>query len=163
MFPWRPRLRRPVRRRLCAALALAAYLAAAIGFPVSAAPRSDSPADRGPAHARGRPCCCGSADGCCCSAPQAEETPEAAPPCCVGKGASKHGSSAGVRWVIGVEALKCRGHATLWISSGCVLPPEPPFAWAVRLDPAGPTPAADCSPVTLDSGPPTPPPRSRCL
>jgi hypothetical protein len=163
MFSRRTTPRRPVRRRLCAALAIAAYLAAAIGFPVSTAPRPASHPEGVPAPARGRPCCCGSTDGCCCSLPPAEETPEAVPPCCVGKGRSGGGSSAGVRWVVGVEALKCRGHATLWISSGCVLPPEPPFAWAVRLDPAGPTPAADSSPVTLNSGPPTPPPRSRCL
>src|SRR5262249_12218683 len=113
----------PVRRRLSAALVLVAYLAAAVGFPVSAAPPKER--DSTPAPARGRPCCCGSADACCCSVPEADgkaaepdDPAEAPSPCCVGK--ETHG---GVRWVVGLQALKCRGHATLWISAGTVLPP----------------------------------------
>src|SRR5262245_5388406 len=161
MLSRRTILGRPVRRRLCAVVALVAYLAAAIGFPVSAAPRTERP----PGPDRKPSCCCPVADGggCCCSSGGAEEPPT----CCAGKGApadrpaTDDGPTPGVRWVIGAAALKCQGHGTLWISVGSVLPPELPFVWGTYQPPAGPAPSVEVRPVVCASGPPTPPPRSR--
>jgi len=155
----RTTFRSTVRRRLCAALVLAAYLGAAVGFPVSAAPARRGAAD--PV----RPCCCGNAGACCCSVPSAADPA----PCCAGKTPSHQAKTdgdaarAGVRWVVSVGVPKCGGHATLWVTVGTALPPAAPFAWRAEFAPSEPPAFVDPSPPLRSCGPPTPPPRSRCL
>ena len=176
--PRRKSLWRTLPRRAWAGLMLAGYLAAAVGFPVPAAPRPDG-AGRSPcaggscgcsaeARANGTCCCAGAKarpesapETPCCAAPP--RGPEACPhcsararadlpPCCAqgtgggccgacqrqGHPARTEGETrppapaqgAAWRWVAGISALRCRGLATVWVSSGWVPPPPEPPAWA---------------------------------
>ena len=157
------------RRRYCACLTLVAYLATAFGFPM--------PSD---AHSSSAKAACGcdirdiAANGsCCCSGPKAASHPS----CCTVPDTAKRSSSdkldpqppgdnyrdvpaAGVRWVIGIAAVSCGGHSTLWVSAGLVLPAPAPVVWQPQLVlSAWLCPAADfCIPTSLI--PPDPPPRT---
>jgi hypothetical protein len=62
--------------------------------------------------------------------------------------------------VIGIAALACGGHSTLWVSAGFVLPAPAPVVWQPQLVISGQLCLADdfCIPTYL--APPDPPPRS---
>jgi len=65
----------------------------------------------------------------------------------------------GKGWIVGVTALQCQGHSTLWASAEAVLPPGPPLTWnpwPVLVDQVV---LADQYPSFLSSKPPDPPPR----
>jgi hypothetical protein len=64
-----------------------------------------------------------------------------------------------LRWTLAVAALKCTGHATLWISTGAALPPSPPLVWRPFLEAGGWLSwRHDCR-TDLSSKPLDPPPR----
>jgi hypothetical protein len=65
----------------------------------------------------------------------------------------------GVRWVLGIAAMKCRGHSTLWVSAGVVLPPTLTLVVRPLLHPIGWIAGAEEVPVLADHIPPLPPPR----
>jgi hypothetical protein len=93
-------------------------------------------------------CCQDHHQPCCENTSQEQEKPE---PSSQGK--------KGKRWVLGVMALQCQGHATMWASAGTVLPPEPPLTWSpwpVLLDRFD---LADEFAFVLSFHPPEPPPR----
>jgi hypothetical protein len=76
----------------------------------------------------------------CCSSqsrPQSEQ-PSCCPnhrPCCESGSGEQGNRKAPTKtkkakgWVLGVMALQCQGHSTLWASAGTVLPPGPPLTW----------------------------------
>jgi hypothetical protein len=161
------------RRRYCAGLTLVAYLATAFGVPM--------PAEAGAAHGgaacgcatiatcEGGQCCCSghaapangatptqsvlpmnSAGHACCTTPAKDALPDAD---------NEHHSATGIRWVIGIAALECRGHSTLWVSAGLVLPAAPPVAWRPLLTFAGRLPTSDPIVYAATLIPPDPPPR----
>ncbi len=175
---------RSLRRRLCAGLTLLAYVMTAFGVPLpaDAGPRPCSGAACGCA---GDECSKGS---CCCSPQLAKPPPKkscctGAPgctmPCC------QHGTptsgcphdeqrpaqppspdptdddapTSGVRWALGIAAMKCRGHSTLWVSAGVVLPAPAPRADRPPLDPAGWLSWSDDFAHAASPLPPVPPPR----
>ncbi len=184
--PWRR-----FARRVGVVFALAAYLVAAIGFPI---PATASPR-RGAYPCSDLPCGCESAEacwsGCCCltveerwawarehnvepppyaerpsakksdSLPRCancEPEPAAKPrPCCM-KG-STAASSGGVRWVVGMRALGCRGQATVWIASGAVTAPPAALEWQPFAPPAEWLSPAHETPLGMGLVPPDPPPR----
>src|SRR5262245_41123526 len=175
----RPGQRRPLRQQLCAVVSLIAFLIAALGFPIPVPAKkcgdgvfacqglgcgcetaeqcatcgcfgagetcSRSVAPPFPAETS---CCCGNPKGsCCCSGPATTHD------CC------QSSPPVTVRWVAGLSALKCKGVATLWATSGAVIPPPPDITFAPCL-PAGEwLPLAGDAPVTIAVRPPVPPPR----
>src|ERR1700677_2434579 len=147
-------------RRWCAGLALFSYLTTITGFPLPAATFADGGSIR--------PCGCpvaGPEEVCCCvtgHAVSAEPEPEEPPPaptrpCCakrtphpsasqapdkikVAAAPTKKPSNpgAGLRWVVGMSALRCQGQSTLWMTSGAVtVPPSPLRIDAAPLDLVG--------------------------
>lgn len=174
----------PLPRRAGACVALAAYLFAALGFPVPASARPGRAASGAPA----RPCGCeheGGCDGaCCCCQPRAGVSPQPAatsccdahpsagdqlvPPCCADpskEGTGSEGTAPGsdprpvFRWHFGLSAPTCGGLKTLWVSTGAVLPPGPPLAWTFVPAPAGAVVLEVPSPLSNPASPPDPPPR----
>jgi hypothetical protein len=175
-------------RRIGVVVALAAYLVAAIGFPI---PAASAKGNGVPFPCMDHPCGCQSAEqcwrGCCCMTveerwawarehnieppPYAERPPAhhctdcdqhdtAKPRPCCAKG-KDHTTAGGVIWVGGPGALGCHGHATAWIASGAVtLPPAAPV-WQPLTPPAGWLSSAPERPLGLSLVPPDPPPRLR--
>ena len=79
--------------------------------------------------------------------------------CCEPEGKPAATSRPGVRWVVGASALRCRGLATEWATTGAVLPPDVPAAWEPRpVTGAWVRPAASLA-SPLPESPPSPPPR----
>jgi hypothetical protein len=136
------RFRQKFKRRLCTAVALLAYLAAAIGFPLPKAAARPAAAGCGQ-----RVCCCGTAaqckaSGCGCGHQSAPPVEKAPPACCAKKPVAKStcctpapakapgkDKQAPVRWVPGMAAQKCGGGGVEWISANAALPPIAPFDW----------------------------------
>ncbi len=58
------------------------------------------------------------------------------------------------------SALRCRGLASLWVSTGAVLPPPRPLSWSPYLVPAGWLALVDASLPAFVSAPPDRPPRA---
>lgn len=183
---------RSTPRRLCAGLALAAYLLTAFGLPLPAAV---------PAKDRSRPfpcqdhvCGCGTAAqclrDCCCYTPEeksawarargleapaadqgwrtarfrdrSSETPAAAD--CPKCSARSKQREAPSRWRLAMSPLRCQGHGTLWITTGAVLPVPPAVTWALLLPPVGWLPRTDLAGLTLSFDLLDPPPRATaCL
>jgi hypothetical protein len=65
----------------------------------------------------------------------------------------------GVYWVIGMSAMKCRGHSTTWVSAGTVLPSPPLGVFNLTFQPIGWLVIADELASAVDRIPPDPPPR----
>lgn len=177
---------RSLCRRVGAGLTLLAYVITAFGLPLPAdsAARTagaaacgctgDECGDAGcccAKHGRAaRPAqqaksCCTGQPGCtmpCCrhDAPT-ERSPQDHPPAPSHDGESSDDDvpATGVRWVIGIAAMKCRGHSTLWVSAGVVLPPPVPCADSPALDPTGWLSWSSEISFTADLLPPIPPPR----
>jgi len=117
---WRKTCWKLARPGISAVMVLA-YLAAAIGYPLPAT-QSTHPCGQSV-------CCCGS-DACgscgsrqptarsCCPREDSSQTSAVA----------KTATDASVRWVVGIEALKCHGHATAWITVAAALPPALPVS-----------------------------------
>jgi hypothetical protein len=140
---------------LLAAVALVAYLAAAIGFPLPARP--------------GAAGCCAGACGCpaeeqarasCCCAP-AKRAPKR-PNCCQrqAKGDAGAPREATLRWVIGEQQQRCRGLATVWLSVGAALPPPPPVQLSLEQPACGLVVIEPDRATILPRRPPLPPPRA---
>jgi hypothetical protein len=219
MKPLRRILRwRSLRHRLCAGLALLAYLAATLGLPLLAAPVRKGKDGSVPFPCQDHPCGCETAEqcwrGCCCFTPEerwawarahnvqppdyavkpanegqttsssepAEEDSAEPTCCCCGDGqpasskkpkpccGGKEDESASSQktpeasrrtlgWASGIAALKCRGLATLWITSGAVIVPEQPLAWCSGHTVGIWLPSMHDTPLLQPSTPPDPPPR----
>ena len=170
---------RVVSRRLTAAVALLAYLAASFGLPV---PAPAAPKDRSrPYPCMDNPCGCSCAEDCwrhcCCMTPEERwawaEAHNVTPPdyaerpAANGDHADQHAdcphcrhaaSHPGSPWGLAIAPLSCRG-TTQWIVSGFVPAPDP--ARPDRSSPvaAGRLAAADVTPRRLSQAPPLPPPR----
>lgn len=142
---------RKLQRPVVSAVTLLAYLVATIGYPMPAG-SSSHPCGQ-------RVCHCGSdeacrASGCGCRVAQASEQqpapscceqddhpPSARPSCCTvaksqaksqgtqSQSAAKTAPRSSVRWIVGITALKCQGHATTWIAIAAALPPPLPVTW----------------------------------
>ncbi|HKI37668.1 MAG TPA: hypothetical protein VKA46_37800 [Gemmataceae bacterium] len=156
---------RRLPRRVCVGVALVAYLIAAVGFPVPAASRDLAGA---PAPSQARPCGCPITEPsrhCCCSAGGGGKATRE--PCCSGSkrppvpnfAKGEPAPFGDLRWVSGVAALACRGHATVWVSSGAVTPPPAPLAWEPHTAPTDWLPSSSENPSCLSLVPPDPPPR----
>jgi hypothetical protein len=190
MLPrFRPHRWRALGRRAFVGLALVAYLATAVGFPVAA------PATR--PRQQAYPCMngvCGCPDAetcwrsCCCHSPAerfawarahgVEPPAYAEQPTARGwneprlrdRVAHKAGGCCAEktkplpcpsgRWVVGVSALKCRGLATVWVQAGSVLPPPRPLTWSPSWPAVGRLGIGDATPFLNPWSPPVPPPRS---
>jgi hypothetical protein len=170
-------------RRVGVVVALAAYLVAAVGFPVPAAAKGNGV----PFPCMNNPCGCQSAEqcwrGCCCltveerwawarehnvEPPPYAERPHdhhcahcdqhdsAKPRPCCARGAAP---ASGLNWLGGPGALGCHGHATVWIASGAVTPPPAALVWQPLAPPAGWLSSAPERPLGLSLIPPDPPPR----
>lgn len=184
---------RSLRRRLCAGLALVAYLIAACGLPLPAAPSRKDTSQ--PFPCMNNPCGCETAEqcwrGCCCLTPEerwawadahdvqppdyaerpgsADETPTSSTHSCCHEGCCESESSSdtnesarsrpGFRWVVGANALRCRGLTTEWVSAGAVLPPGLPVTWNPRSSTEGWLPHITSMTSPLSEAPPAPPPR----
>lgn len=205
---------RPVTRRLTASVALAAYLAACIGFP---APDARSKEASQPFPCQGHPCGCRTAEQCwrqcCCMSPEQrlewardnnvtppayavlpaggwnsprlrdqEQVAEGCAHCTAKQGGnsltaestsccSKKSSTedccrteaprSGKRtvWLLGLSALRCQGHSTLWLSVAAVVPPPPAVRWTPHFAAEGWLKPQSLSVSTLDPQPLDPPPR----
>jgi hypothetical protein len=222
-IPWRP-----LRRRLCAALTLVAYLLATFGCPLPAAAKETDQ----PFPCQDHPCGCRTAEQCwkrcCCFTPEQrwawaeshhvqppayaekpasrgwrttrlrdrDQAPAKSPPACASCAASRTapgqppgcsssccaherarpsccqvpksgqstqegtpGRKGTVRWGLGVSAMGCQGHSTLWVSTGAALPPAPPLTWTPGLAPVGWLSSAPEAALALPAMPLEPPPR----
>jgi hypothetical protein len=65
-----------------------------------------------------------------------------------------------VRWVNGIAAMKCRGHSTIWVSAGVVVPAPAPLAALPVAQPVSRLVYVDEVATSADRIPPVPPPRS---
>jgi hypothetical protein len=86
----------------------------------------------------------------------------AKPGCCTTEKKPDADSKKTVRWGRGISALGCKGHATLWATSGFALPALPPTGRLLQLPPAGWLCLPDVLASHQISIPPDPPPRSSC-
>jgi hypothetical protein len=114
---WRP------WRQAAVAACLLAYLAATVGFPLPAKPRTGQAV---------RPCGCpaGACRHCCCSSPaRPARSCCGAGGCCAAKPSRAEPAETGVRWVAGLSAWRCQGLNVLWVTPGAALVP-PPLTWA---------------------------------
>lgn len=62
-------------------------------------------------------------------------------------------------WVLGMMALQCQGHSTLWAGAGLVLPPPPPLTWNPWPNLVDQVFLIDEFAVSFSANPPEPPPR----
>jgi len=160
-------------------LALVSYLTAIVGVPVSARPVKNASQ---PFPCQGHTCGCMSTaqclQQCCCCSPkqkpagtEAQREIPAEPSChdtaCEHDPAHQEqgdedseSSSPALGWVSGIEASKCRGLATLWISLNGALPPPPLVEWTFEWQTAGWLRLAVFTPCFVVTSPPDPPPRS---
>ncbi len=182
-------------RRLITGLALLAYVASIVGYPLPlpAAVRQDGSV---PFPCQGHACGCQSAaqclDNCCCNTPaerlawarknavklppatmaaleakaaQAEKS-TASGPCCQRGGKCDDAASPaaeqarGFVWVNAIQAQKCQGLTTLWITSGANLPLEICDLWEFDWAPAGETTLLNDTTLVVSRQPDVPPPRS---
>jgi hypothetical protein len=181
------RCSRNVRQRFCCGVVLAAYLATIFGFPL---PATGRPGDSTTAPCRGKACDCQTEamcqGGCCCSTVQqsADDSSDAvvcdtdaqdpSHSCCSSKSVSIAGRAVpakpskkspanrdhGLRWVVGVTALRCQGQSTLWVTSGAVTVAAPPLRLDTRpIDPAGHVPEFESSALRIPIQPIDRPPR----
>lgn len=180
--------RRSPAHRLGVGCALVAYLAAAVGFPSPPASGRDlGQAFPCQQHACGCGSAESCWARCCCFSPeqklrwaavQGVEPPAYAArpaalgwrterlrdreanqrgcdqPCCQTKRPARQAAG----WKLGVNCLQCRGHSTLWITTGTVLP-VPPLAWRPEWLLEQRLPNAEINGPNRCSPPPDPPPR----
>ena len=166
-FPWRP-----VPRRLLAAAALLAYLAAALGLPLP--PPVAVEAGGGAFACQGRLCGCRTAEDCshhCCCHAAAPSCPHCAAraardeecPHCSGKDPTavcRHGMThSGAPWHPVLSALGCRGEVASWVFVGAV--PAVPPAGPALISPvaSGRLTPGDLAAARVSLAPPLPPPR----
>jgi hypothetical protein len=150
-------------RRLAVALAGAAFLIGAVGFPLPArSAKSSSPTDC----CSRRACGCDPIDQslgrCCCSAQPARAEPEReqVSSCCSEKGPSPQAHEPpSVRWVIGLHQQECRGLTGHWLASGASLPPPPRVSATTDESPAGRVAVPAAGFASAVARPDTPPPR----
>lgn len=64
-----------------------------------------------------------------------------------------------IGWVLGIEARKCRGLSTLWVTSGASLPPVILPLWQYDWTPAGQIAPSENRFASLLGAPPVPPPQ----
>jgi hypothetical protein len=180
----------PLSRRLTALVALAAYLAAALGPPISAFPIAKDLSQPFPCQAHA--CGCRSAEECwahcCCFTPeqrwtwaeQHDVTPPAyaqrpaddngeedeahGSPCCSASGRCCL-TDAGVddkltRRSPSVGSLRCRGATTNWIATGAALPVQLTATWTPFEPVSGAVYAYRPSRIVSSLPPIVPPPRS---
>ncbi len=69
-------------------------------------------------------------------------------------------NKARIVWVSGIQAQKCQGLTTLWLSSGANLPVEIPTLWEFEWTLAGRVDVADDTHLSLSDLPAVPPPRA---
>jgi hypothetical protein len=69
-------------------------------------------------------------------------------------------SKSGFRWVLGIEARKCRGLSTLWVTSGACLPLEIPSLWEFDWRPQGQVEPPLVALASVTFSPAVPPPRA---
>jgi hypothetical protein len=158
-------------RPFCGGVALAAYLAVAVGFPVPAANRPEHDPSPCPPDS----CACDPADRaahrCCCCQPvptpqPVAEVPEPpACPHCAAESAQTESPAAdrpasAWRWQGGIVTLRCRGLATVWVGTGAVVPPPVPLTWSPTWPLADRVASTDDNLPSLVSSPPDPPPRA---
>jgi hypothetical protein len=174
-------LLRRFARRLVVGLAVIAYLAATVGFPLPASSGKDRSI---PYPCMDHACGCQSAiqcwTSCCCftaeerfawarnrgiEPPDFAERP--APSCdrethCACKEDHEHhedSAPARSHWVIGLAAMTCNGLSASWIASGAVTAPPPPVHWTPQLPLVGELFLTDPGFPNLRFSPPVPPPR----
>jgi hypothetical protein len=98
----------------------------------------------------------------CHAAAQPDQLPETSG-CChkqpPGAQQALEGDGTGIRWVISIKALSCRGLSTLWVASGSVVPPPPNLNWMPRWQVAGQVLVYDSNPRLRCTPPLDPPPR----
>jgi hypothetical protein len=141
---------------------------AAFGFPMPTVARKSSDASF-PCQNQG--CGCSTADqcaqNCCCSKPKPAR-PESCSDCAHDAPPSEAddppadeqpATPDNVQWVIGVQALKCQGLSTTWVTTGAAVPPMPPLVWRPQGDFRGCLSIAHDSPRVFFVTPPDPPPR----
>ncbi len=185
MPSWRAFSWKPVRRRLTAAGALLAYLAATVGLPLPPPPIIK---DGGkPFPCQGRACGCQTAEECwrhcCCMSPEerwawaAEH--QVTPPAYAEKPATNdwrtkpireqahsetcpccREKTAPVGWGLVASALRCHGQSTQWLTTGTV-PATPPMRLRQPEPVVGERLAdGDFASQRLFRAPPLPPPRT---
>jgi hypothetical protein len=172
--PWRL-----CNRRLCAGIALFSYLTTIFGFPLPAATRQESKACGCPIAGPEVACCCttGQSGAVVDEAVGEEPTPPPTPthPCCANRTPEPKAPpkaravsqepkepsnpAAGLRWVLGIAALRCQGQATLWINSGAVTVPPPVNLDCAALDCVGTLPDLQSRVSRVSVPPLDPPPR----
>lgn len=69
-------------------------------------------------------------------------------------------SKPGFRWVLGIEARKCRGLSTLWVTSGACLPLEILSLWEFDWRPQGQVEPPLVALASVTFSPAVPPPRA---
>jgi hypothetical protein len=87
---------------------------------------------------------------------------DAACPCCTGKETARARATSAqpvTSQVGAIAALSCRGLASLWVSTGSVLPPPVPLTWSPHLVPIGWLDSLDPTAPGFVSPPPHRPPR----
>ena len=105
---------------------------------------------------------------CCQSAGRSESRPsESVSPdevisgqCCASKSSATTREASGTRvcWVIGIEALRCRGLGSHWLTYGDpVAPPPPPVSWEFSDGVIGAVPDVSIDLSSRSICPPTPP------
>jgi hypothetical protein len=178
----RKTLWRALRRRLPAALTLIAYLIAALGVPVPAESRSGNGVKAcgcSTEECHDGQCCCAPKPAppkptgtCCehkpgCMMPCCQHRPPADPPKPPVKPTEPQppaneddDASGSVTVLVGIAAMKCRGHSTLWVSTGASLPVPAVVAWQPAFVLEGWMPTTSEHAGSINSIPPVPPPRS---
>ena len=169
---WRPTFShswRRLRRRLPALLAIVAYLAGTIGFPLPAhSAKYQSPV--APCANRCAACGTSAGKGCCCCCQQTEDTaPPKKPSCCAHSTTPAEGeadspqpvkASSAPGWVLGMPTCGCDGAGEHWLSAGVDSLSPPQLAWS-RCTVALPClRAVDIIGDSVPALPPDPPPRS---
>jgi hypothetical protein len=56
---------------------------------------------------------------------------------CCQQGPEQRHAAKGIRWLLTMNALGCRGFSTQWVASGSVAPPPPTLTWQPLWQPAG--------------------------
>jgi hypothetical protein len=108
------------------------------------------------------------AQGCCTGDPVCCTEPRDQPSCCQTKPAENERTApqkptrGGIRWALGVSALRCQMPGSQWAATGAVLPPSPPLTWSPWFAPIGWVAGSHEQLVSLPLIPPDPPPRPAC-
>lgn len=64
-----------------------------------------------------------------------------------------------IRWGSQLDASRCQGYSTVWITVGAVLPAQPKVAWLPDWIPPSLTPFTSMTAEPISLAPPSPPPR----